>query len=463
VYDFVDDGTTTVKHIDAYAGPDVDSNSPLHQYGKTWPFEDKATGAPTTYQWIPGTHKFFGWLAKDANGTMDNVNDDMTPATLFGSTFTPKVVDGVSTIEAFNTTTKTLTIPATTIDHNSPQFDFMYSNVVTTEPQNDPVNLSFNHLFAAINIGAKNLSNQPVNIKSFSISTLKNKNSATISWNVESNAIGQISAITTYGTATEGSSPYRTLQSPYTLLSDTVTGNIFTNSAADARDYTIIWPQAAEDVHSKEPLSDNPETGETIYPETYKMEVVYTVTDSEGVESEKITKRLNFPDMAWEAGKKYHFEVVFSDKMISLDAVVLPWIYDYSEMDFSDAGIQIKEGNELKWDKSTFQDDPVNRYAIIRDGQPVKGTFTIDAPQGGTWIASLVGDIDAFEVVPSSGTINGQSATIVVKQLVGDPRQDYSVKLKFAIRRPDGRIISADSELQGDDEKQYYTIVLPKN
>ena len=77
VYDFVDDGTTTVKHIDAYAGPDVVSNSPLHQVGKTWPFEDKTTGAPTTYQWIPGTHKFFGWLAKDANGTKDNVNDDI--------------------------------------------------------------------------------------------------------------------------------------------------------------------------------------------------------------------------------------------------------------------------------------------------------------------------------------------------------------------------------------------------
>ena len=448
VYDFVDDGSTTVKHIDAYAGPDVESNSPMHEYGTTWPFEDKATGQPTIYQWIPGTHKFFGWLAKDANF---GLTTPMTPETFFGNGF------------EFNEGEQTLTIPAKTIDYTTPQFDFMYSNVVTTEPQNDPVNLSFNHLFTAVSIGAKNISNQPVNIKSFTISVLKNRNSALISWDADGNATGQISATATYGTATEGSSPYRTLLSSYTLLSDEVTGNIFRHSEALDRDYTIIWPQSSEDVHSKDSMSDNPETGEPMYPDTYKMEVVYTVTDSDGLESDNITKRLNFPELAWEAGKKYHFEVVFSDKMISLDAVVLPWIYEYSEMDFSDAGIQIKEGNELKWDKSTFQDDPVNHYAIIKDGQPVKGTFTIDAPQGGTWIASLVGDIDAFEVVPSSGTINGQSATIVVKQLVGDPRQDYSVKLKFAIRRPDGRIISADSELQGDDEKQYYTIVLPKN
>jgi hypothetical protein len=305
------------------------------------------------------------------------------------------------------------------------------------------------------------MSNQPINIKSFTIAILKNNNSAKISWNVEGNTTGQISAITTYGTATEGSSPYRTLRSPYTLESNEITGNIFEKSEASARDYTIIWPQSAEDVHSIDVVRDNPETGEPIYPETYKMEVVYTVTDSEGIESERITKRLNFPDMAWEAGKKYHFEVVFSDKMISLEAIVLPWTYEYSEMDFSDAGIEIKEGNHLKWDKSTFQDDPINRYAIIRDGQPVKGSFTIDTPQGGTWIASLVGDIDAFEIVPSSGTINGQLATIVVKQSVGDPRQDYSVKLKFAIRRPDGRIIAADSELQPNGTQ--YTIVLPKN
>ena len=84
MYDFVNDGTTTIKHIDAYAGPDVDSNSPLHTYGTTWPFEDKTTGEPTTYQWIPGTHKFFGWLAKDANF---GLTTPMTPETFFNAGF----------------------------------------------------------------------------------------------------------------------------------------------------------------------------------------------------------------------------------------------------------------------------------------------------------------------------------------------------------------------------------------
>ena len=46
VYDFVTEGTTTTKHIDAFAGPDVNSDSPMHTYGTTWPFEDKQTGTP---------------------------------------------------------------------------------------------------------------------------------------------------------------------------------------------------------------------------------------------------------------------------------------------------------------------------------------------------------------------------------------------------------------------------------
>ena len=100
VYDFVTDGTTTSKYIDAYAGPDVDSNSPLHQYGKTWPFEDKATGAPTTYKWIPGSHKFFGWLANDAN-----FEDHMTPEAFF-------TTEGFK----FNESTQTLTISPKAID-----------------------------------------------------------------------------------------------------------------------------------------------------------------------------------------------------------------------------------------------------------------------------------------------------------------------------------------------------------
>jgi hypothetical protein len=82
IYDFVDDGSTTVKHIDAYAGPDVDSNSPMHEYGTTWPFEDKATGQPTIYQWIPGTHKFFGWLETD-----NSANPALTATGLFGNNF----------------------------------------------------------------------------------------------------------------------------------------------------------------------------------------------------------------------------------------------------------------------------------------------------------------------------------------------------------------------------------------
>ena len=72
---------------------------------------------------------------------------------------------------------------------------------------------------------------------------------------------------------------------------------------------------------------------------------------------------------------------------------------------------------------------------------------------------SLSGDVNAFEVTPDNAEIDGNTAHISVKPLVSDPKRDYKVKLKFAVRRPDGRVITADNEVQ----PIVYTIVLPQN
>jgi hypothetical protein len=189
IYDFVDDGSTTVKHIDAYAGPDVESNSPMYQYGYTWPFEDKKSGEPLMYQWIPGTHKFFGWLAKDANF---GASTPMTPDTYFDSF-------------EFDEIDKTLTIGPKAIDHTAKQFDFMYSNVVTTEPQNDPVDMTFGHLFTAVSIGVENSTSSFIKIEEFKIEGIPTTRGASVNF-------GGTATTVTYSKWTEGKTFTRPLQ-----------------------------------------------------------------------------------------------------------------------------------------------------------------------------------------------------------------------------------------------------------
>lgn len=441
VYDYVTSDGGTSKYLDTYAGPDVTSSSPLHVPGTTWPFTDEIDGTEADVkQWTPGTHKFFGWLAKDVSSGMD-----LTPEGLFGDSF------------SFDDETQTLTIPSTTMTASTPQFDFMYSNIFTTEPINEPVDLEFSHLFTAFSIGVLNTSNLSINLKSFTLDPIRNTNSATITWPTGETADGQYPASVAYGEGSLGTAPFMALSDPYSIATNAKLGNIFTGGA---QVFYLMWPQASEDVHSAELITEDPDSKENIYPESYKMSVTYTET-GEGGESEEINKRLNFPDLDWEAGKKYHFDVVFSDKMVELKAVVNPWNYEYSDVDFSDAMVSVKENHYLIWDGTTADLNTTDRYAIIRNGQPVKGTFTLDTPQGGTWLVSLTGDLDAFEVSPASGTIDGTPATIVVKPLVGDPQRDYTVNVKFAVRRPDGRVIAADDVVQPEGTK--YTIVLPSN
>lgn len=171
IYDFVTSGGATTKHVDDLIGPELISNSPLHTPGYTWPFVDGP------HQWCPGEHKFFGWLAQDANMTASN-----TPETFFGGGFT------------FDEATHVLTIPQVTFTKDTPQFDFMYSDIFTTEPINTPVPLEFKHLFSAFYITGENKQDDTeYDITSITLSGLNNTQSATIDF-----GNGDVTPVVTY-------------------------------------------------------------------------------------------------------------------------------------------------------------------------------------------------------------------------------------------------------------------------
>lgn len=116
--------------------------------GAVWPF--KEGDAVKHYYWTKtGTHRFYGVLVKDNSGSAP-----LTPTTGWG----------------FDAAHKVYSVPTTTLSLTSPQFDFVYSNVIERNLDNGApttaVPLKFNHLFSAFGFTFENDSPSSFNIKS---------------------------------------------------------------------------------------------------------------------------------------------------------------------------------------------------------------------------------------------------------------------------------------------------------
>lgn len=116
--------------------------------GAVWPF--KEGDAVKHYYWTKtGTHRFYGVLVKDNSGSAP-----LTPTTGWG----------------FDAAHKVYSVPTTTLTLTSPQFDFVYSNVIERNLDDGApttaVPLKFNHLFSAFGFTFENDSPSSFNIKS---------------------------------------------------------------------------------------------------------------------------------------------------------------------------------------------------------------------------------------------------------------------------------------------------------
>lgn len=130
-------------------GTNVVSTGPT---GAVWPFKegDAVTSPDKHYYWTKtGTHRFYGVLVKDNSGSAP-----LTPTTDWG----------------FDAAHKVYSVPTTTLTLTSPQFDFVYSNVIERNLDNGApttaVPLKFNHLFSAFGFTFENDSPSSFNIKS---------------------------------------------------------------------------------------------------------------------------------------------------------------------------------------------------------------------------------------------------------------------------------------------------------
>lgn len=202
--------------------------------GAVWPF--KEGDAVKHYYWTKtGTHRFYGVLVKDNSGSAP-----LTPTTGWG----------------FDAAHKVYSVPTTTLTLTSPQFDFVYSNVIERNLDNGApttaVPLKFNHLFSAFGFTFENDSPSSFNIKS---ATLKvdDQAAATIdysnvwdkvfapadagNWNPEVTYTGLTMSSTTGISGKTGDIQAGTC---YDMFQG---GLLDKNNMAKYDKYTLIWPQ----------------------------------------------------------------------------------------------------------------------------------------------------------------------------------------------------------------------------
>ena len=137
-------------------------------------------------------------------------------------------------------------------------------------------------------------------------------------------------------------------------------------------------------------------------------------------------------------------------------------------VDYEADAVVVNKDHRLLWRDDTCLMDEEKGYAYVQNGMPVRGRFQFDAPLGGTWMATLTGDIDAFTLSPESGVIDGNTANIAItpKPEAMESKRDLKVQVRFAVRRTDGRTIIADDMIQPEnagDGYVKYTIILPAN
>lgn len=200
--------------------------------GAVWPF--KEGDAVKHYYWTKtGTHRFYGVLVKDNSGSAP-----LTPTTGWG----------------FDAAHKVYSVPTTTLTLTSPQFDFVYSNVIERNLDNGApttaVPLKFNHLFSAFGFTFENDSPSSFNIKS---ATLKVDDQAAAKidysnvWDkgfAPADADNWNPAVTYSGltmSSTAGISGKTVAVQPATCY-DMFQGGKITDMANYDK-YTLIWPQ----------------------------------------------------------------------------------------------------------------------------------------------------------------------------------------------------------------------------
>ena len=428
IYDFYTSGNSTEIYIsDQIKAPKEESD--------TWPFVNKR------YNWTPGgEHKFFGWL-------FDDKYSNLKAEDLFGETFKPTVSNSAVTtvVDAFDTENQVLTIPVTTMNQSSPQFDFMYSNVHIRDLDTNPdfataVPLEFGHLFTAFSVAAQNMSpNFKVTIVSVSIEGLMNTRSATLDYDYENIGDEDYPIITYADKSNDNAAVADFIWSKPIELDDALV-DISTGSPEN-REYFLSWPMSVEES------------------ENVTITVSYKIDDS----SEIISKPISLSGQEWVAGKKNNVNLIFKDKEIKLICEVEPWKWEQHEIDFTDV-VSVTQTMKDKWE-NVYSVDYNTGIVILKQSkdQIASVKFQIDSPRGATWTASLImieGATDAVQFVDGYkyGKV-GEPGEIRLRVAKDTPKENRnSYYLRITVQTADGNTIIATG-LTGNNNYEEFQVI----
>ena len=353
--------------------PDSDEAAPV------W---DMSSGK--SYPWTTnGTHHFFAWLSTDMSQTL-------TANSFFGTT-----------LEISDPTNRQLSIPTKEMNRNTAQFDFIYSGVTAIDAAvrtvNTPVTLEFYHLFTGMNLTLNNTSGNTIILKSVTLTGMKNRRSATVSFT---------SAVPTVTTSN--------------LSSTDIT--LFTSTNPDGDEYSSDFTT----VHQLAPtMLMWPQTNLELEGDT--LRVVYRIKNPHNVVSDEFTAKIAIRDQQFfsnnkgmDAGNRYSLKLLFNSSSIDIMTSILPWEYEEYDWDYADHSISARSGvfkdGVLVFYRGTG-DSAVSPTAeewasksmifYTRD-EVMTGRFYIEAPSSGRWQISPYPSTAAryFIISPTSGEID---------------------------------------------------------
>ena len=372
-----------------------------------WPFEGES------HKWTTdGVHNFFGWLVED-----NYANPAVTATDLFGNEF--KFED------------KVLKIPPTTLGQDTPQFDFMYSDIHKRDLNNNPyftaVPLEFSHLFTAFKITAANNSSNDVWLKSVRINGLKNTRGASIDYS-------GTEPVVSYTTPTDQEDFVYNVSNEGMLMTK---GQMYNVSPED---FTIMWPHTRDDFADSQIVVD------------YKYKEPSAATPLDGQTT------IDLKDViSWKGGQKNNVGLMFKDKEISLTCKVEPWTVVEETIDFTD---QITVSNPLTWVPNSVESINYDNGEVVlyTDSYSVAiCNFRIDTPAGATWTASLIpveGYSDAFKILDNTkyGAVGVDSEVHIQVTNMAPIAPRHVVLLRITVQTADGRTIVADMMPNQTDE-----------
>lgn len=272
--DFLADGNQ-IKVYDIFKG----QTSTAEYFNTILTYDDSRWSTGQDFKWTrTGTHNFFGWFLKDASGN----NTDF--ASLFGS-------------ESYSN--YTLTLPAIEMTASTPQFDFLYSDILVikrgiSNSEAGAIKLPMKHLFTAFSLGVKNNSEiQTITIKKVEVRNLANKKSATLSFNITGENTTTTPNFTTYSDG-HTTTPDFSYTGQFTVGPGASLINILSSDSSNELCY-LMWPQTADELDDAEVYIEYERNGNAQEPASFKI-----------------------PQNTWEAGKINHIDATFYTEPIQL-------------------------------------------------------------------------------------------------------------------------------------------------